>query len=192
MTQPADTDLALLRKRDPSLLEELIRAHTEPLLAGALALGFSAVDAEELVQDSFVAFLDGLDRFEGRSKIRTYLFGILYHKASLARRRSTRERPEDQTDPLFADRFNGMGLWIKPPQGPEDAALSAEAREWVAHCAEALPTSQRMAFFLRESEGRSSDEICNILEVSDTNLRVLLFRARIRLRDCLERKWLKR
>ena len=185
------SQLALLRKRDPGVLDELVRTHTEPLFAGALALGFWAVNAEELVQKTFVAFLEALDRFEGRSQVRTYLFGILYNKASTSRRRAGKETSQDQTDPLFADRFNGMGMWTKPPKGPEEAALSAEIREWVARCADALPVNQRLAFFLRESEGQSADEICNVLSVSDTNLRVLLFRARVRLRECLEKKWLK-
>lgn len=192
MTRSAEPDLALLRKRDPAFLDALIKAHTEALLAGALGMGFSLADAEELVQATFVSFLEAADRFEGRSKIRTYLFGILYNKGLEASRKSGRERAEDHNDAAFADRFDGDGMWASPPQGPEDAALSTEIREWVERCAEGLTGDQRMAFFLRESEGQSSEEVCNVLGVSATNLRVLLFRARVRLRECLEKKWLKR
>ncbi len=192
MSRPLENDISLARRRDPAFLDGLIKAHTEPLLAGALGLGFSPADAEELVQETFVSFLDGAERFEGRSKIRTYLYGILYHKAAQARRKAARERPEDHNDSAFADRFDGAGMWTKPPQGPEDAAVTAEIREWVERCAQGLTDSQRMAFFLREAEGQSSEELCNVLQVSATHLRVLLFRARVRLRECLEKKWLKK
>lgn len=171
-------------------LERLVGENTGPLLRGALALGFSEADAEELVQDTFVAFLKARERFEGRSSVRTFLFGILYNKGAALSRKSRREAGTDDVEALFDARFNAAGHWrAGEPQGPEDAALSKELAELIAACAERLTQDQRGAFFLKEAEGLEAPEVCNILGVSDTNLRVLLFRARLRLRECLEKTW---
>jgi RNA polymerase sigma-70 factor (ECF subfamily) len=171
-------------------LERLVDEYTRPLLRGALAMGFSESDAEELVQDTFVAFLQGRDRFEGRSSLKTYLFGILYHKGAELSRRRNKEVGVEDIEAVFDARFDKGGHWLSnAPKGPEDAALSDEIARLIALCAEQLSTTQRTAFFLKEVEGESSKEICNVLGVTDTHLRVLLFRARLRLRECLERNW---
>jgi RNA polymerase sigma-70 factor, ECF subfamily len=171
-------------------LERLVAEHTGPLLRGALAQGFSPADAEELVQETFVAYLQAQGRFEGRSSVRTFLFGILYNKGAELSRRRSRESATDDVEKVFDARFDARGHWLaSAPKGPEDAALSAEIASLIARCAEGLSQAQRAAFFLKESEGAAPEDICNVLAVSDTNLRVLLFRARLRLRECLERAW---
>lgn len=171
-------------------LAKLVADHTGPLLRGALALGFSQPDAEELVQDSFVAFLDAQDRFEGRSSPRTYLFGILYNKGAALARKRAKEIASDDVEKAFDARFDARGHWLADePKGPEAAALTAELAAQIKRCAEQLPAPQRAAFFLKEAEGASAGEVCNVLGVSGTNLRVLLFRARLRLRECLEKSW---
>ena len=171
-------------------LERLIDEYTRPLLRGALAMGFSESDAEELVQDTFVAFIKARDRFEGRSSLKTYLFGILYHKGAALSRSRKKEVGVEDIEAVFDAQFNKAGHWLaNAPRGPEDAALSNEIAKFIALCAEKLSATQRTAFFLKEAEGESTEEICNVLGVSDTNLRVLLFRARLRLRECLEKTW---
>jgi RNA polymerase sigma-70 factor (ECF subfamily) len=173
-------------------LEQAVAEHTAPLLRGALALGWTLPDAEELVQDTFAAYLAGAGRFEGRSGLRTYLFGILYNKSRELSRKRAREPGSDdlEAEAAFHARFDPRGHWLaSQPQGPEAAALNDELASLIAACAGTLPEQQRAAFFLKEAEGLSNPEVCNALGVSDTHLRVLLFRARLRLRECLERSW---
>lgn len=178
-----------LRARNPAALTAMVNDHLPTLLAGALAIGLPRVDAEEVVQETFVAFLSGLDRFEGRSSLRTYLFGILYHKASNLRAKARREEATDDIESIVNARFDADGMWSRPPRGPEALALDAETRGWVEKCSEGLPDSQRTAFFLKEVEGETPEAICNVLGVSATNLRVMLHRARLKLRECLELNW---
>lgn len=185
----ADEQIRDLRERKNGALENLVDAYTQPLMAGAFALGFPESDAEELVQETFVAFLKAVERFEGRSQLKTFLFGILYNKASDLRRKRAREHSLDEIQEDFEDRFDPKGMWAAPPQGPEDRALTKEIQGWIQQCAEKLTERQRAAFFLKESEGESSEAICNILGVTYTNLRVLLYRARMGLRECLEKNW---
>lgn len=181
--------LELLRARDPRELNGLVNEHLPALLAGALAIGLPRADAEEAVQETFVAFLSALDRFEGRSSLRTYLFGILYHKAARLREKARRTEGRDDIEAVVEARFDAGGMWARPPRGPEAETLDAELRGWIEKCAEGLPDSQRAAFFLKELEGESPEAVCNVLGVSGTNLRVMLHRARLKLRECLESRW---
>ncbi len=178
-----------IKERRAGALEELVKTYTQPLIAAAFTLGFSETDAEELAQDTFVSFLEAVDRFEGRSQLKTYLFGILYNKASTLRQKRWREEGTDDIEKAFDQRFDLDGQWSVPPKGPEDAALTQEIKRMIEKCAEGLPAQQRAAFFLRETEGERAESVCNILKVSPTHLRVLLFRARVKLRECLERNW---
>ena len=187
MLDPAS--LAKLKARDPGALSAAVREHAGPLYRAARGLGLPEVDAEELVSESFTAFLGALDRFEGRSTVRTFLFGILYRKALERGRRQARELATDPGDAVFDGRFDGRGHWTRPPRGPEQEAAVKEAAALLAECLEGLPERQRAAFQLKEVDRQSPEEIRNILGVADTHLRVLLFRARTRLRDCLEGKW---
>lgn len=178
-----------LRARKPEALTAMVNDHLPRLLAGALSLGLSRPDAEEVVQETFVAFLGALDRFEGRSSLRTYLFGILYHKASGLRAKARREEGSDDIEAVVSARFDPAGMWTRPPGGPEALAMDSEIRRWVEKCSEGLPDAQKAAFFLKEVDGETPEAICNILGVSPTNLRVMLHRARLKLRECLELNW---
>lgn len=178
-----------LRERKHEAVERLVQSYTEPLLAGALGLGFDRLEAEELVQDTLVAFLSAVHRFEMRSQLKTYLFGILYHKASEVWRRHKKEEAAEDIEDVFSKRFDARGMWLSPPRGPEDEVLSGEALELISQCSEGLPLQQRTAFYLKEVEGEDTQSLCKILEVSATHLGVLLFRARNKLRECLEKKW---
>lgn len=182
-------DISALKDRAPEALDALVRENAQSLYNAARGMGFGETDAEELVQDSFVAFLDALDRFAGRSSVRTFLFGILYNKASAYRRRRLKESPEEEVDARFDARFNSFGIWSPGLKTPDEEALDRELREHLADCAESLGDDQRLAFHLKEVEGADNEELCNVLGVSATNLRVILFRARNKLRDCLELRW---
>jgi RNA polymerase sigma-70 factor (ECF subfamily) len=178
--------LERLRRRDPEALSLAVGEHARPLFRAARAMGFPEHEAEDLVQDVFATFLERLDSFEGRSQLRTWLFGILHRKAMERRRGSPVNDRTDPIDAVFESRFDTRGGWARPPADLERLLLSKEAGELIRGCMEGLPANQREAFVLREVEGMATDEICRILEVTVTNFGVLMHRARARLRECLE------
>ncbi|MBU6430568.1 MAG: RNA polymerase sigma factor [Cyanobacteria bacterium REEB65] len=178
-----------LRERKDGAVEALVQQYTGPLMGAAFALGFSETDAEELVQETFAALLSSISRFEMRSQLKTYLFGILYNKAATLRGKQRREESLDPQEPAAQSRFDKMGMWTVPPKGPEDAALNDELRDWIRRCAEGLSLTQRAALFLKEADGEETESVCNVLRLSHTNLRVLLHRARNKMRECLEKHW---
>lgn len=187
-----DRHFVTIRKMPASIgedLEKLVADNAGFLLRGAIGMGFSQDDAEELVQDTFVSYLKARERFAGRSSVRTFLFGILHNKGAERSRKTRRETAVDDVESVFEARFSAGGFWRSAPKGPEETALAQEAARLIAICAEKLSVTQRAAFFLKEAEGVPAEEICNVLGVSGTNLRVLLFRARLRLRECLENTW---
>ena len=177
-----------VRERDPEALGEVVRAYLGQILRAARGAGMSPPEAEEVAQATFTTFLETAARFEGRSKVRTWLFGILYRKIAEARRGFQRDRKNDPIDDVVEARFRPDGHWAKAPMPLDDQLFGAELRRHLEECLSDASTNQRMAFLLREVQGFSTEEICKILEVSRTNLGVLLFRARNRLRECLESK----
>ena len=181
-----------LKERRPGAVEALVEEFASPLLAAARSWGLPLADAEETVQDAFVDFLGALDRFEGRSTLKTFLFGVLYNKCSERRRKSRREEATEDVEAAFDARFGLLGIWSSLPRGPEEEAVNDELKTWLRRCAEGLTLDQRAAFTLKAVEGRETAEICKILGVTPTNLGVLLFRGRNKLRECLEKKWMKR
>lgn len=180
--------LERLRRRDPDALAEAVHDHARPLLRAAKALGFADQDAEDLVQDVLTTFLEKLDSFEGRSQLRTWLFGILHRKALEHRRAAIKDDRMDPIDELFASRFDDNGNWTRPPADLERLLLSKEIGDLIRGCMEGLPMNQREVFVLREVQGLDTGEICKILDVTVTNFGVLMYRARARLRECLEAK----
>jgi RNA polymerase sigma-70 factor (ECF subfamily) len=152
--------------------------------------------AEEVVADTWLAVFTGLDRFEGRSSLKTWLFRILTNKAKTRGQRESRTLPfssfaadGDEADTAVdADRFARDGHWSAPPRGvPEERLLAGEARRVVEDAIAALPENQRAVITLRDVEGLSAEEACNVLSVSETNQRVLLHRARSKVRAAFER-----
>ena len=177
--------VARIQVADPDTLEEVVRTYLSQMLRAARGAGLKPHEAEEVVQTTFAVFIEKADRFEGRSRVRTWLFGILYRKISEARRRLGRSRQMDSIDD-FEERFDASGSWSSPPQSLEMKVYSRQVRGLIENCIEEVPLKQRMAFLLREVEELDGDEICNILDVSRTNLGVLFYRVRNRLRECLE------
>jgi RNA polymerase sigma-70 factor (ECF subfamily) len=157
-----------------------------------MAWGLAKADAEEAVQDAFLDFLEALERFEGRSTLKTFLFGVLFHKCSERRRKARREEAVDDVEAAFDARFGYLGIWNGMPKGPEEEAVDGELRDWLKRCSEGLSDDQRAAFHLKVVEGIATEAACKMLGVSATNLGVLMFRARNKLRECLEKKWMKR
>jgi RNA polymerase sigma-70 factor (ECF subfamily) len=190
-----DSDTAFLsriRSRDPATLEAIVRDYLPQVVRAARAAGLARHEADDAAQTTFVTFLEKADTFEGRSHVRTWLFGILFRKIMEMRRVRGRDRETDDIDDVMESRFDAHGSWTRPPR-PADAEIYArQVREGIGECLDGTPSKQRMAFVLREVEGLSTDEICKILDISDTNFGVLLYRVRNRLRECLEAKGMRR
>ena len=178
--------LARLRRRDTETLSSLVHEHARPLYRAARGMGFRDEEAEDLAQDVFTTFLETLDRYEGRSQVRTWLFGILYRKVLERRRDQAKERRHDSIDEVFESRFDENGHWTRPPADLQRIMESQELGVAISECLEGLPAAQRSVFVFREMEGMETAEICKILDVSVTNVSVMMFRARNRLRECIE------
>ena len=190
MTTLDDPELASrIRERDEQVLTAVVDAYLDQILRAARGAGLDPQQAEDIAQNTFTTFIETAPRFEGRSHVRTWIFGILYRKIQEARRGYAKDRQMDDIDDVFEARFDDKRRWSRPPSGPEDELFTKEAGREIDDCLEAVPDRQRMAFVLREVEGLSTKEICKILESSATNVGVMLFRARNRLRECLESKW---
>ncbi len=184
--------LERLKKRDGVALEELVEAYLPQLLRAGRGMGFSREENEDLAQSALAALMEGIDRFQGRSHIRTFLFGIFYNKVSEHLRQKQREQENDPIDEVMESKFDTTGKWRQPPVDIERQLLGQEIKQIIQECLEAVPQAQRIAFYMREVEEMKTPEICKKMGISATNVGVLLFRARNRLRECLEKKGLKR
>ena len=193
-----------LRRGDARAFEELVDGLSPALRRVALMYAKSAAVAEEVVQDTWVGVLRGLEGFEGRSSLRTWIFRILVNIARTRGERENRSLPfsafsdagADAEPAVSPDRFrppsdpDWPGHWASVPlrwdEMPEERVSSAETLQVVRRAIEALPPNQREVITLRDVEGWSADEVCNALSIAATNQRVLLHRARSRVRQALE------
>ncbi len=197
--------LEALRRGDEDTFTTVVDKYTGSLVRLAMTFVPSRAVAEEVVQETWLGVLEGISRFEGRSSFKTWLFRILTNRAKTRGQRESRyesysskagpgnERNDPAVDP---DRFVKSGFWVdhwaSPPdawdkQTPERIFLSKEGRKQIDNAIQMLPETQRQVMTLRDIEGLTSKETCNILELSETNQRVLLHRARSRVRQTLER-----
>jgi RNA polymerase sigma-70 factor (ECF subfamily) len=192
--------VAALRRGDQAAFAELVDAWGPAMLRVARMYVPSRAVAEEVVQDTWLAVLRGLPRFEGRSSLRTWVFSILLN---LARSRGERERRVLPFAALWQrgeaavppERFQGRGgerpgWWAAPPlrwADPQAQLESREAQEALRAAIAALPARQREAIVLRDVLGFGAEEACSVMGVSDGNHRVLLHRARAKVRGALER-----
>ena len=180
--------LGLLRKRDHEAIERLVRAYTRHLHNASLGMGFDHSASEELVQDVWITFFEKSPTFDGRSHVRTYPFGILSNKVAEKLRERKFEELDETVERMVDARFDGRGRWLIPPLDPESFVLRLETGAIIEKCLEGLSQPQRMAFVLKEVEDCRNKEICAALGVSQSNLGVLLFRARNKLRECVEKR----
>ena len=199
--RPQDAALVQrLREGDESAFAWLVDQYHTRLLRLAQSFVKDAATAEEVVQDTWLGVMKGLAGFQGRSALKTWIFQILVNRAKTRGVREARSVPfsalgapdrefEPAVDPA---RFRANGSWAQPPRGwqddtPEALLLRGEARRRLEQAMEELPPRQRTVLVLRDMEGVSADEVCNILDIADTNQRVLLHRARSALHRALER-----
>jgi len=155
-----------------------------------------AASAEDAVQEALVAALAGESNFAGRSNLRTWLTGILKHKIVDTIRRQSRERPAatdaDATTAEFDALFDDSGHWAEPPDPwaqPEGALAQKQFLAALEQCLRDLPERTAQAFIMREHLGLETAEICKELAVTPTHLWVMLYRARMALRQCLQMNW---
>ncbi len=181
-----DALVAGLRAGDEAAFVALVRRYQPALLRLAEATVGSRAVAQEVTQDTWLAVLRGVDRFEGRSSLKTWLFRILLNRARTAIGREHRAgRPEELDD----DRFDASGAWITPPEPwadrVDDRLVAAQLAPRVHRLLGALPDAQRQVVVLRDVEGLPATEVAELLGVTDGNQRVLLHRGRARLRALL-------
>ena len=177
---------ARIRDRDPEAIQEVVHKYLPQIVRASMGAGLDRPTAEDVTQSTFATFIESAHRFEGRSHVRTWIFGILYKKIAETRRKLKRDRETDDIDDVFEQRFSSGGFWSRPPRPVDADVFEREVRQGIDDCLEEVPPKQKMAFVLREIEEMDSEQICNILEVTRTNLGVLLHRVRNRLRECLE------
>ena len=195
----------LLRNGDEAAFVSLIENYHTPMLRLATVFVTRPMVAEEVVQETWMAVLEGLPRFEGRSSLKTWIFRILTNRAKTRAMREGRsipfaafaDQPVDSDEPAVEpERFRPLGEkwaggWVTFPapwEGlPEERLLSKETRACLERAIEALPATQREIITLRDIEGWSSEETCSFLGISEGNQRVLLHRARSKVRGALER-----
>ena len=175
---------ARLRAGEPAALELVVQAYLPQILRAARGAGLDPSQAEDVTQATFTTFIETVSRFEGRSHVRTWLFGILYRKVSERWRGTARDREMDVLDDVMEHRFDVNGSWSRPQPTADTRVYAREIRVHLGTCLDELNPAQRYAFLLREVHEFTTNEICKILDVTTTNLGVMLYRARNRLREC--------
>jgi RNA polymerase sigma-70 factor (ECF subfamily) len=206
--RPSDQDLASLqgiREGDEAAFLSLVKRHQSALVQLARLWAQEQTGAEDLVQETWLVMLQSIERFEGRSSLRAWLCGILINLARARHRKSVRLVPmsslgggddPDTPDPAVdTARFHPEGhpwaghwcAWPNPwPDSPEQCALGRELRELLQRTIGDLPPLQGEVLALRDVEGLTGPEVCDALGVSEAHERVLLHRARSKLRSALE------
>ena len=190
--------LEALRKGDEQAFASLVQRYHASLLRLAMSYVATKEQAEDAVAETWLGVLKGLDRFEGRSSLKTWVFRILVNRAKTKGVReqrsipfSTLEGDGDQAEPsVEQSRFAAAGNWSAPPGSwegiPEDRLLSAETRAVVDDAIARLPDMQRAVITLRDVQGFSAQEAGDVLGLTEGNQRVLLHRARSKVRARLE------
>ena len=199
--------LHLLRQRDETAFTRLVEQYHPSLVRLARLFVHDEALAEELSQETWLAVLQGLDGFQERSSLKTWIFTILTNKAKTRGQREKRtvsftnleeELHASGQPTVDPERFNltpALGdvnhwVWVTRPASwagmPEESLLSQETMNLISQIIDGLPESQRIVITLRDIQELSSDEVCNVLGISETNQRVLLHRARTKVRQALE------
>jgi RNA polymerase sigma-70 factor (ECF subfamily) len=175
-----------LREGDRRVVEAVIDAYMGQIFRAALGAGLDENRAEDVTQATFVTFLEKAEGFDGRSHVRTWLFGIMYNKIMETHRETRRAQDFDPIDEVVEQRFDERGGWQRPPRRVDAGVHEEDLRNQIDDCMEGVPMSSQLALVLREVEGFSTGEICDILKLTRTHLGVALHRGRNKIRECLE------
>lgn len=175
-----------LRSGDEAAFVELVSTYQPRLLRVAEATVGSRAVAQEVVQDTWLAVVRGVDRFEGRSSLKTWLFRVMLNRARSA---GAREQRAGRPDEAVEERFDAQGAWSTPPEPwadrAEDRLVAENLSRRVHELLPQLADSQRQVVVLRDVEGLSSADVAELLGLTEGNQRVLLHRGRMRLRQLL-------
>jgi RNA polymerase sigma-70 factor (ECF subfamily) len=193
-----DPLLERLRSGDEAAFRELVGKLHGPLRRLAASVVGSQAAAEEVVQDTWAAALEGLAQFEGRASLKTWLFRICINRARSRREREQRMTPFSAFEPADAEgpavdesRFDETGHWRPSPAdqrfdvSPEGEHLRGELRDRLSQAVAQLPERLRIVLTLRDVDGLSGEDVCSVLELTEANQRVLLHRARTKVRAAL-------
>jgi RNA polymerase sigma-70 factor (ECF subfamily) len=200
MALPDAQIIEALKRGDEAVFADLVDAYSPGLMRMARMYVRDQAVVEEVVQETWIAVLRGIDRFEGRSSLKTWIYRILMNTAKTRGQRESRSVPfsaaggddEASVDP---DRFldanhQWAGGWMLGPgewQTPEEELLQGETRDAILHAIDELPDQQRAVITLRDVEGFPPDEVAELLGITDGNQRVLLHRARSKVRAAIEK-----
>lgn len=212
-SSPGESDPAIheqsivegLRQRDESVFAALVNQYDALMMRVVMLYVSDRAVAEEIVQDTWIGVLQGIQRFEGRSSIKTWIFKILTNRAKRRWEQESRsisfsdlvnDIDPDNEPAVEPERFlppqhaRWPGNWADPPTpwklAPEDQVLTQETMRMILQAVESLPPRQHAILRLRDIEGWSSQEVCNIFQLTETNQRILLHRARSKVRRALE------
>lgn len=187
--------ITALINREEAAYREAIRSHQSSMLGLARSIVGDKI-ADEVVQEAWFSVMRSLDKFEGRSSLKTWILRIVTNEAKTRLRKENRHVSFEEItrdDPELASRFDSRGHWIKGQEpvewgadSPEDMLSSDQLRDCLELVMSRLPEQQGSTLKLREQQGLSMAEICNILDVSESNVRVLLHRARTKLLTAVE------
>ncbi len=182
--------LGRLRNGDEEAFLMLVGRYQQPMLRLARTMVSSHAVAEEAVQDTWMGVVRGIDRFEGRSSFKTWLFRILVNRTRSAGAREVPSVPIDEAHAVDPARFDAQGHWAEPVMAwTEESEERLDAARWspiLKTAISRLPERQRQVVMLRDVEGLSSAEACDVLGISVGNQRILLHRGRARLREVVE------
>jgi RNA polymerase sigma-70 factor (ECF subfamily) len=182
--------LGRLRNGDEEAFVMLVNRYQQPMLRLARSMVSSHAVAEEAVQDTWMGVVRGIDRFEGRSSLKTWLFRILVNRARSAGSQEPADASIESLHSVDPSRFDAQGQWADPVERwTEVSDDRLDAARWTAILRSALdelPPRQRQIVLLRDVEGLSNDEACAVLGISVGNQRILLHRGRSRLREVLD------
>lgn len=186
-----------LQSGDAAAFQEVVERYHASMLKTARHYVSDQATAEEVVQDTWMGVLRGLPRFERRSSLKTWIFRILLNRARTRGRRDARtvhfsqlsDEPE-VLEAIIEDRHSGQTLWSAPAHsGPDRSLRRKQARQALHRALDTLPENQRTVVKMRDIEGADFREVCDALQISSANQRVLLHRGRARLRDSLGQDW---
>ena len=190
-----------LRRGEEAAFRSVVERYHAPMVRLAMSFVATRATAEEVAQEAWLGVLRGLERFEGRSSLKTWIFRILTNTAKTRAVRDRRQVPfsslvgPDDEPSVDPSRFRGeddrwADHWAAPParweELPEASLMSGELWAKLDEAVATLPPMQRQVITLRDIEGWSSEEVCSVLELTETNQRVLLHRARSKVRGALE------
>jgi RNA polymerase sigma-70 factor (ECF subfamily) len=189
--------VSALRAGDERAFTQLVDLYDAAMRRFALSIVRNAAVADEVVQEAWLNVLRGLERFEGRAALKTWIFRIVANTAKTRAERESRSVPfstfaaeaaedEPSVDPSRFRNPQFPGGWTAFPE-PWERLEARETRDVIVSAIELLPPAQQLVISLRDVEGWSAEEVCNVLELSESNQRVLLHRARSKVRAALER-----